>query len=62
LDAGGRETVRRSAARVMGKAGARYKGGRGEIRAAAPYKRSEAASDGSPSAALEQPHLVTTTH
>ena len=38
------------------------KGNPGEIDAGVPYDQSAAASDGSPSAALEQPHLVTTTH
>jgi len=38
------------------------KGNPGQIQAGVPYKESAAASDGSPSAALKQPHLVTTTH
>ena len=39
----------------------RIKGNSGEIRTGVPYKIA-AASDGSPSAASKQPHLVTTTH
>jgi hypothetical protein len=38
------------------------KGNPGEIGTGVPYTNHAAASDGSPSAALEQPHLITTTH
>jgi len=37
------------------------KGNPGQIDAGVPYERSAAASDGSPSAASKQPHLVTIT-
>ena len=40
----------------------RQKGNPGEIDTGVSYKKSAAASDGSPSAASKQPHLFTTTH
>jgi hypothetical protein len=38
------------------------KGNPGEIDTGVPYQKSRGCTDGSPSAALGQPHLVTTTH
>src|SRR5207245_9764853 len=59
--AGRRRYRSKSCGDVRGHGYSRLKGNSGEIRTGVPYKFA-AASDGSPSAALEQPHLVTTTH